>query len=202
MTERTEGGETPKRRLRVPWVLLAALAAGLIILVAQALRDPRARVPVVGSAASLRQLSESDAPQSARYELHGVASDQDAADTLALVRSSLGAWPDAIVLAFPTPTRADEVAEYGQSLESAVRVCEGSLAVPVLLGPDHTELPSDVDARMHAYFRRELCNSGRWLLCVDPRDHADADALHAAISAAVVDALGRKATWRASTQSE
>ena len=63
VTHGPDQSEKPTGRLRVPWVLLAALAAALIILVAQALRDPRARVVVVGSAASLRQLSEADAPQ-------------------------------------------------------------------------------------------------------------------------------------------
>ncbi|MFW5926054.1 MAG: hypothetical protein ACOCV4_07790 [Myxococcota bacterium] len=191
---------------RVPWVLWAALIAAAIIGGVQLCRGEGRTVELVG-AGPLGSVREGDAPEGARYVVR-TRSSEPLADTGRRIDRAISEWPDVIVIGLdgdqvvdvPSADRARRI------LAEATRRAENATAVPVVLGFAPGAEGSDGEEPLRdlqRWWRTELCAQKGLRLCVDIAPHAgDPGAVRAAVATAVVDALGRHAVLRASTQGE
>jgi hypothetical protein len=191
---------------RVPWIVWAAIAPLIIIGAIQLRTGGGVRVPFVVAGVGA-VVTGDDHPEGAYYTLDTVPR-ESFAETADRVEEHIREYPDVMVIGLDGDALEDTDESERQAMANMMtlaRHAENATTIPVILSLTPSEPSSgglaERNARIHDWWRRELCQGGEFRVCVDLAPHAgDAAAVKEAVISGVTHALAELGRWRATTQ--
>ncbi|MBW2462042.1 MAG: hypothetical protein JRH11_10385 [Deltaproteobacteria bacterium] len=190
----------------LPWIVWAFITPALIIGVVQLQTGGGIRTPYVVAGVGAA-VGEDDHPEGA-YFTHDVVAHESFAETADRVEEHIREYPKMMVIGLD----GDALEDTDESEREAMAVqmtlaghAENATTIPILLSLTPSTTPrgslGERLARLHEWWRRELCRDGEFRVCVDLAAHADDPvAVREAVKSGMVHGLESLGRWCASTQ--